>query len=42
MDIDGRRIAREVLAAVTRHAGGLPPVQRAVDVGFRLIARESA
>lgn len=42
IDIDGRRIAREVLAAITRHSAGDPPVQQAVDVGFRLIARESA
>ena len=42
IEVDGRRIAREVLAAITRHAAGEAPVQESVDVGFRLIARESA
>ena len=42
IEVDGRRIAREVLAAITRHSAGDAPVETAVDVGFRLIARESA
>lgn len=42
VDVDGRRIAREALAAITRHAAGEPLRERAIDVGFRLIARESA
>lgn len=42
VDIDGRRIAREAIAAITRHSAGEPPRERAIDVGFRLIARESA
>ncbi|NBC36051.1 substrate-binding domain-containing protein [Novosphingobium sp. FSY-8] len=42
VDIDGARIAREAIAAIRRHAEGQPPRERSVDVGFRLIARESA
>jgi LacI family gluconate utilization system Gnt-I transcriptional repressor len=42
VDIDGARIAREALAAIGRHARGELPVSRSVDVGFRLITRESA
>jgi LacI family gluconate utilization system Gnt-I transcriptional repressor len=42
VDIDGARIAREAIAAISRHASGEPPRERAIDVGFRLIARESA
>ena len=42
VDIDGSRIAREAIAAIRRHAAGEPLPQRVVDVGFRLIARESA
>lgn len=42
VDIDGARIAREAIAAIRRHFAGEPVVQRSVDVGFRLIARESA
>lgn len=42
VDIDGRRIAREVIAAVRRHAAGTKDESRTIDVGFRLIARESA
>lgn len=42
VDVDGRRIAREALAAITRHAAGEPLRERSIDVGFRLIARESA
>jgi LacI family gluconate utilization system Gnt-I transcriptional repressor len=42
IDIDGRRIAREAIAAITRHRSGELSNERSVDVGFRLIARESA
>ncbi|GGZ87887.1 LacI family DNA-binding transcriptional regulator [Novosphingobium arvoryzae] len=42
VDVDGRRIAREAIAAITRHAAGEPPREQSIDVGFRLIARESA
>ena len=42
VDIDGARIAREALAAIRRRAEGEPTASRCIDVGFRLIARESA
>ncbi|MFM5908844.1 MAG: LacI family DNA-binding transcriptional regulator [Novosphingobium sp.] len=42
VDIDGARIAREAIAAIRRRAVGEPPASRSIDVGFRLIARESA
>ena len=42
IDIDGARIAREVLAAIRAHSAGEELPRRAIDVGFRLIARESA
>ena len=42
VDIDGARIAREAIAAIRRHSAGEPLAQRVIDVGFRLIARESA
>ena len=42
VEVDGARIAREAIAAIRRHADGQPLEQRSVDVGFRLIARESA
>ena len=42
IDIDGARIAREVLAAIRAHSAGEELSRRAIDVGFRLIARESA
>ncbi len=42
VDVDGTRIAREAIAAIRRHGDGLPPDERSIDVGFRLIARESA
>lgn len=41
VDIDGARIAREAIAAIRRHAEGKQG-ERRIDVGFRLIARESA
>lgn len=42
VDIDGARIAREAIAAIRRHAEGTAAIERRIDVGFRLIARESA
>jgi LacI family gluconate utilization system Gnt-I transcriptional repressor len=43
VDIDGARIAREAIAAIQRrHDGETSEAERRVDVGFRLIARESA
>jgi LacI family gluconate utilization system Gnt-I transcriptional repressor len=41
VDIDGRRIAREAIAALQRRTRG-EQGQHRIDVGFRLIARESA
>lgn len=41
VDIDGERIAREVMAAIAAHQEGKKPASRWVNVGFRLIARES-
>lgn len=42
VDIDGARIAREAIAAIRRHSDGEEMRERRIDVGFRLIARESA
>ncbi len=42
VDIDGARIAREAIAAIRRHEAGQLAAQEVIDVGFRLIARESA
>ena len=42
VDIDGARIAREAIAAIRHHGAGDTTGERAIDVGFRLIARESA
>lgn len=42
VDIDGAAIAREALAAIAAHGEELLPLDYAVDVGFRVIARESA
>jgi len=41
VDVDGARIAREVMAAIIRHQDGDEIQPCNVDVGFRLIARES-
>jgi len=41
VDVDGARIAREVMAAIQRHQDGREFPSRKIDVGFRLIARES-
>lgn len=42
VDVDGARIGREAVAVLRRRAAGEPVTQRVIDVGFRLIARESA
>lgn len=42
IDIDGARIAREAIAVLRARQAGEQPAQRAIDVGFRLLARESA
>jgi LacI family gluconate utilization system Gnt-I transcriptional repressor len=41
VEIDGARIAREVMAAIANHQQGRDFPTRKIDVGFRLIARES-
>lgn len=42
VEVDGARIAREAIAAIRRHGGGVKLEERWIDVGFRLVARESA
>jgi LacI family gluconate utilization system Gnt-I transcriptional repressor len=42
VEIDGARIAREAIALIGQHSRGEPPARRSIDVGFRLIVRESA
>lgn len=42
VEVDGARIAREAIAAIRRKADKSAPPERWIDVGFRLIARESA
>jgi LacI family gluconate utilization system Gnt-I transcriptional repressor len=42
VDVDGARIGREAVAVLRRRAAGEQIVDRHIDVGFRLIARESA
>lgn len=42
IEIDGTRIAHEVNAAIRNHALRLAQVERRINVGFRIIARESA
>jgi LacI family gluconate utilization system Gnt-I transcriptional repressor len=42
VDVDGTRIAREAIAAIRSHSAGQVPTERSIDVGFRLISRESA
>lgn len=42
VDIDGAAIAREALAAIAAHGEGRLPPDCAIDVGFKVIARESA
>lgn len=42
VDIDGARIGREAVEVLRKRAAGEPVPQRHIDVGFRIIARESA
>ena len=42
VDVDGARIGREAVSVLRRRAAGEKIAQRVIDVGFRLIARESA
>lgn len=42
VEVDGARIAREAIAAIRRRSNGEPSGARLIDVGFRLVARESA
>ncbi|MBC2669818.1 LacI family DNA-binding transcriptional regulator [Novosphingobium piscinae] len=42
VDIDGARIAREAIAAIRQRDAGETVPASVIDVGFRLIARESA
>ena len=42
VDIDGKRIAREAIAAIRTDSLGEKQPNKTVNVGFRLIARESA
>lgn len=42
IEIDGARIAREAVGVLRRRAEGLPLSERRIDVGFRIVARETA
>ena len=42
VEIDGTRIAREAVGILRRRAGGLPQTDRWIDVGFRIVPRETA
>ncbi|HXR53397.1 MAG TPA: LacI family DNA-binding transcriptional regulator [Steroidobacteraceae bacterium] len=42
VDVDGARIGREAVAVLRRRAAGERIIQKVIDAGFRLIARESA
>lgn len=42
VDVDGARIGRETVAVLRRRAAGEQIDNKVIDVGFRLIARESA
>lgn len=42
VDVDGARIGREAIAVLRRRAAGEAVPRQVIDVGFRLIARESA
>ena len=42
VDIDGARIAREAMAAIKRHSETGQVERNVIDVGFRLLARDSA
>lgn len=41
VDVDGARIAREMMRVLRARAAG-QPIERQIDIGFRVIARESA
>ncbi len=42
VEIDGARIARETIAVMHRRAAGLTPEETKIDIGFTIVARESA
>jgi LacI family transcriptional regulator, gluconate utilization system Gnt-I transcriptional repressor len=42
VDVDGARIGREAVAVLRRRAAQEPVASRIIDVGFRLVARDSA
>ncbi len=42
VDVDGSRIAQEVMSVVRRHGAGEDIPHNSIDVGYRIIARESA
>ena len=42
LDVDGARIGRETVALMRRRSAGEHIASRMIDVGFRLVARESA
>lgn len=42
VDVDGARIGREAVAMLKRRAAGETITERVIDVGFRIVARESA
>jgi LacI family gluconate utilization system Gnt-I transcriptional repressor len=42
VDLDGARIGREAVAVLRRRAAGEKIANRVIDIGFRIIARESA
>ncbi len=42
VDVDGARVARETLRVLRTLSAGEPLHERRIDVGFRIIARESA
>lgn len=42
VDVDGGRIAREMIRVLRERAAGKTITERRIDVGFRIIARESA
>ncbi len=42
VDLDGARIGREAVAVLRKRAAGQKSDRRVIDVGFRLVARESA
>ena len=42
IDVDGVRVAREAIRLIRARTAGQPIEEGRIDVGFRLIARESA